>query len=604
MLLGPVFNAELLTTARRGRYYVIRFLYGLIILIQVYLSYEANTWRPGFGMRELSIQEMADFGQQIFSSFAIVQVVTVVLLTPALVGGTIAEERQRKTLHYLLTSELSSAEIVLGKLAARLLHVGVLVALGLPVVSLIGLFGGVDFELLLLAYAGTSTTIFFLAAASILVSVVSRRPREAISMIYILEIVWLLVPTLLMSAMPYWDEPWPTIARAINPILYYAAVTSPVFLLSPLSWTGMGSLHTAATWGMGLQVAYGTAFVTLAALRLRPASRNEGGQGGLPRKFAAMTRRRRWLPRRECGEDAMLWKEMHVSRTGGLTKMALVVLAVALVGVIGYSAFGYLVPAADEMTREGYFTFGSARREFNYYLRSVSAAIYVLWLLGVASSAATGLTSEREEDQWLSLTSTPLSGEEILRAKMIGPIWGLRMVAYLLFSLWGLGLVVGSIHPLGLVACLVEFTVYTWFLTALGTFFSLRARNSTRSLASTMATLIFLNGGYLFCCIPMRPNTSVILAGSTPIIFGLSLLSAENLNDFGRHNETNELFGATVMSLLFYGIAAAGLTASAFASFDAQVDRPDRFRQDRTPNQQREYLKGRRKDIEFLDEMT
>src|SRR5205807_2274081 len=111
-------------------------------------------------------------------------------------------------LHYLLTSELTSAEIVLGKLAARLLQVLVLVALGLPVVCLIGLFGGVDYRVLVLSYAGTLTTIYFLATASILVSVAARRPREAISLLYILELVWLVVPTLLMAVMPYWVEPW------------------------------------------------------------------------------------------------------------------------------------------------------------------------------------------------------------------------------------------------------------------------------------------------------------------------------------------------------------------------------------------------------------
>ncbi len=217
MPLGPVFNAELLTTARRARYYVVRFLYGLIILFQIYLSYQANTWRFGGGQGQLRINEMAAFALEIFSTFAILQAVVVLLLTPALVGGTIADERQRKTLHYLLTSRLSSAEIILGKLAARLLQVGVLVALGLPVVSLIGLFGGVDFRLLLLTYAGTFTTIYFLATASIYASVGSRRPREAISLIYVLEIIWLLVPTLVMSAMPYWDEPWPTIAEWVEP---------------------------------------------------------------------------------------------------------------------------------------------------------------------------------------------------------------------------------------------------------------------------------------------------------------------------------------------------------------------------------------------------
>ena len=32
MLPGPVFNVELTTTARRARYYVARFAYGMILL--------------------------------------------------------------------------------------------------------------------------------------------------------------------------------------------------------------------------------------------------------------------------------------------------------------------------------------------------------------------------------------------------------------------------------------------------------------------------------------------------------------------------------------------------------------------------------------------
>ena len=80
-----------------------------------------------------------------------------------------------------LTSRLSSAEIILSKLSARLLQVGVLVALGdAGDQPDLGLFGGIDFQLLLVVYAATFTTMFFLASASILVSVIARRPREAI----------------------------------------------------------------------------------------------------------------------------------------------------------------------------------------------------------------------------------------------------------------------------------------------------------------------------------------------------------------------------------------------------------------------------------------
>jgi ABC-type transport system involved in multi-copper enzyme maturation permease subunit len=604
MPLGPVFNAELLTTARRARYYVVRFLYGLIILFQIYTTYESSSWRFGNARRNLTINEMASFALQIFSTFAVLQAVVVLLLTPALVGGTIADERQRKTLHYLLTSRLSSAEIILGKLAARLLQVGVLVALGLPVVSLIGLFGGVDFQLLLLTYAGTFTTIYFLASVSIFLSVVSRRPREAISSIYVLELIWLFVPTLLINTMARWPAPWPDIAAWVNPVLEYVALTSPVHLMSWRLLSSPTAMVTAVAWGMGLQVLYGTFFVVLAMVRLRPSSRNDGVKSRMAQWTSRLTQKRKWFPRPLCGDDGMLWKEMHVARTGGVTKAALILLGVVMVGIIGYAGFEPFVAALDETLRDGYFTQGRQRSDFNGFVRSVCTLIYVLWFLGIASSSASGVSSEREEDQWITLTSTPLSGSEILRAKMIGPVYGLRLLAYLMFTLWGFGLVAGSLHPLAVVACLVEMVVFTWFLTALGTFFSLRSKNSTRSLATSMAILIFLNGGYLFCCIPLRADTVAIIAGSTPAIFAVSLFSFEDITQVNRYSRIGETLVACVMGVLFYGIAAAGLTASLFSMFDTVVDRPDRFRQDRTPNQQREFLKDRSKEIQFQDELA
>lgn len=285
---------------------------------------------------------------------------------------------------------------------------------------------------------------------------------------------------------------------------------------------------------------------------------------------------------------------MHVARTGGLTKAVMVLLGVGLVGLIAYTGFEIYFAALDEMLREGYFVRGPKRDNFNGFLRAFCTSIYLLWFLGLAASAATTLCSEREEDQWLTLTSTPLSGPEILRAKMIGPIWALRPLLYLMATLWVLGLSVGSIHPLAVLACLVEMVAFSWFLTSLGTLFSLRAKNSTRALASTMALLIFLNGGYLFCCIPLRPDTPMIGAGSTPFVFGVSLFSTEDLYQISHNNRftrSNEMVATCVLGVLFYTFAAAGLTAYVFSMFDEVVGRPDRLRQNRTPHQQREFLK-------------
>src|SRR4051794_9686921 len=179
MFPGPVFNIELVTTARRPRYYLVRFIYGLILLFFIWRN-DPRLW-PGFfqSPNEMSIKELAAIGRALFNTFLIVQSIAVILLTPALVAGVVAEEKQRKTLHYLLSSRLTGAEIVLGKLSARMLHLAVFLAIGLPVMSLLSLFGGVDPTVVLMAFAGTVTTTYFLSTMAILVSVHARRPSEA-----------------------------------------------------------------------------------------------------------------------------------------------------------------------------------------------------------------------------------------------------------------------------------------------------------------------------------------------------------------------------------------------------------------------------------------
>ena len=51
-----------------------------------------------------------------FTWFAVVQLGTLLLMIPPLFGSVIADEKQRKTMHYLMASRLSSGEIVLDKL--------------------------------------------------------------------------------------------------------------------------------------------------------------------------------------------------------------------------------------------------------------------------------------------------------------------------------------------------------------------------------------------------------------------------------------------------------------------------------------------------------
>ena len=64
---------------------------------------------------------------------------------------------------------------------------------------------------------------------------------------------------------------------------------------------------------------------------------------------------------------------------------------------------------------------------------------------------------------------TRLSIWEILRAKLIGVCWKLRWALAGLVGLWTIGLVVGSVHPLGFVAGLAMLLVSSGFLMVLWT---------------------------------------------------------------------------------------------------------------------------------------
>ena len=143
----------------------------------------------------------------------------------------------------------------------------------------------------------------------------------------------------------------------------------------------------------------------------------------------------------------------------------------------------------------------------------MKASLYIGTAFAALALAAAAVVSEREEDTWTSLTATPLTGEEIIRAKMIGAVWGTRWIGILLIAFWLIGLASGAVHPFGVVAVAVETAVFVWFVTALGVSISLTSKTSARAQTWTVGILLVTNGVYLLCCIPLRPDAMIIAAG-------------------------------------------------------------------------------------------
>src|SRR5207237_8910103 len=129
--------------------------------------------------------EMARFAEAFFYAFMSVQFTVVGVLTPAYTAGAIAEEKERRTLEFLLATDLRNREIILSKLLSRMANITLLVMAGLPILSFLQFLGGVDPNLVLAGFAATGLTMVSLAGLSLLNSVLTKLPPAAISATYL-----------------------------------------------------------------------------------------------------------------------------------------------------------------------------------------------------------------------------------------------------------------------------------------------------------------------------------------------------------------------------------------------------------------------------------
>src|SRR5207245_4291873 len=130
-------------------------------------------------------QQAGRFAQNYFETFMLIQIIAVMLLTPAYVAGSVADEKVKKTLEFLLATDLRNREIVLSKLLSRLANLTLFVLTGLPILSLIQFLGGVDPNLVLAGFIATLMTMLGLGGISIMNSVAFKRPRDAIALSYL-----------------------------------------------------------------------------------------------------------------------------------------------------------------------------------------------------------------------------------------------------------------------------------------------------------------------------------------------------------------------------------------------------------------------------------
>jgi ABC-type Na+ efflux pump permease subunit len=505
---GPVLFYEMVRTARRGRYVWLRFAYAILILLAVWAVYQRYSPRlidiPYYIKDRNLLQpylaaEMARFAEAFFSAFMCVQLFAVVLLTPAYTAGAVAEEKDRKTLEFLLATDLNGRQIVLSKLAACLGNLMLLIMTGLPILALTQLLGGVDPGLLVAGFLATGLTMLSLAAVSILNSVYASKARDAIVMSYLTVLGYLMLsifsaalipsPTATARLVSPWRDAWDSLMHAVtcgNPIVAifqlqadYGKGTPLAQLLPPL----VRDYAIFHGWVTFICIAWAVARVRKAALNSPHRSAR-----------ARVERMRHWL-RPKLGRQPMIWKEVFAEPGLAFNWFGRVI--VGLIILVSFAPALWIIGRYSlQYASHGGFYVEALKQDINVWVRLVGTTVATLTLLGVAVRAASSISGERDRQTLDSLLTTHMELRAILWAKWLGSLLSVRWAWVWLCLVWAVGVFVGGLHIVTLPWLLLAWLIYAAFVAQLGMRFSITSPSTLRATLVTLAVLAALSFGH------------------------------------------------------------------------------------------------------------
>jgi hypothetical protein len=144
----PLLRRELTELSNRRRTYVIRFVGAIAVLsvVMVYFSYQISMLSA---MGNGNPNRYMGAGGQLFRGIVPMLFVSVQLLMPALICGSITIEKERNTIGTLFVTRLTPMTIVLEKLFSRLVPMFTFLLLTLPILAFVYSLGGVETTMLL-----------------------------------------------------------------------------------------------------------------------------------------------------------------------------------------------------------------------------------------------------------------------------------------------------------------------------------------------------------------------------------------------------------------------------------------------------------------------
>ncbi len=459
----PLLGKELIEQSSRRRTYIVRVVYAVLLFGFAILIFAGEVYS-----RSANQLDMLGRGKQMFMILYLLELVGILLFTPALTCAAITTEKERNTFGLLLLTKLGPTTILLEKYLSRIVVMTTYLLLCLPLFGFCYALGGVDQVTVWAAFFSLFATLVQLSALGLFCSCWCRTtvgafigsyligflmlfgPLIAVSLfrfrwpLQILEIIWIMVDqfvlllgrigavatSALFRVMQTDPEPvlgagpvWTTFAQSdlgrvealsflfFSPVYVLENLDSPFRSIIPwrLFFAAIPGLATAILWLLAARAAI---VVRAFAVPRRYLMRLFRSLDGL---FERLNRNRftkgivlidsnNRLP----GDDPVAWRETTKSPLGTVQYLVRVFIAIQF----PVAALCMLAIAVD--SGDGVY------RQRHTGLTAILTIVWLLTILLVSVKGATLIAGERSRETLDVLLSTPISGRELVRQKFMG----------------------------------------------------------------------------------------------------------------------------------------------------------------------------------------
>jgi ABC-type transport system involved in multi-copper enzyme maturation permease subunit len=463
LLFGPLAGPECRRAVARGWVILVRALVALapmsVALFAVWFWWLSLQFDSNFRPHDLMIGSLATIEGMLIT--------IALILCPATLAGSLAGDRQRGNLGLLLTTRVSSREIVTGRLSGKLCQLSMILLAGLPALVLMSALDDISGTTFLAAIGLPVAVAFGSAGVALAASVTMRRGIVAMVAVYLFLVLLLLGPRLASSIS--------TMTTLPLEVSEWLALTNP---FQSMFWLLFEDSLLSAVITSGFWLAIGIVGTSVAAWRLKRACVRElGGDTVRGRSL-----RRGWVPPLD-EERPMLWKELFIERAGSLGRFG---------WALGWLLFLWLAGAS---TLLGGIASWSVWIHPDAKAQDWAVSLLDWWIVGpsglcsmliqwtVGLRAAVAISSERERGTWDALLTSPLQGREIVRGKLWGSLYALRWLFGAAFWAWTIAAVWGTMSWGNYLNLVARTVVSSAFLAAAGVRISLVSPSTTNSMA-------------------------------------------------------------------------------------------------------------------------